>query len=377
MTDRSKIQTAEVHPEPDNVRAAPTEDVPADNLLRISTDGVFELAAEDALEIHPAAEAFPLLPEKLDEMIESIRISGQMDPVTVYERRILDGRTRNLACKALRLPLKCRELTDLGGLEPLEWVVLRNLAAGTVRHLSDSQRALIAAELCVKVYQPRAEERRRQGSAAPEEEKGLASEKAARVVNVAPNRVRQALTIHQRNWDCLRNAVWSGHVGISTAARIAKLDEPKDRKRALTAAEQKDQTTLRRILNRRTSLKDALGRAVDDEIRPVFDAATSWSSHIAALRRAADWLDKVSDQPAARVLKGKLQADPLKELVDNILASRPWCQCPYCEQFSGAICQVCEGSGWLTESEYHRAGDTAASLFVGSLKQQDSQEAEE
>lgn len=141
MTDNSQIQPADMDPATTHAPSAQEEEPSADNLQRISSEGVFELAPEEDLDVHPAAETYPILPDQLEKMVESLRVGGQMDPVTVYEGQILDGRTRNLARKALGLPLKCRRITDLNGLDPLEWVIRRNQAAGTVRHLSDSQRA--------------------------------------------------------------------------------------------------------------------------------------------------------------------------------------------------------------------------------------------
>ena len=249
MTRRQGIESVNEKSREQHATTGPHKETSADKLRQISAERIYKLAPEDDLESHPEAEVYAILPEQLKQMIESLRISGQLEPVTVYEGRILDGRTRNRARKTLGLPLTCRQVVDLDGLEPLEWVIRRNQAAGTARHLSDSQRALVGAELCVRVYQPKAAERRRQGAPLADTEKGLASEKAAKAVNVATNRLRQALKVHGVNCDSLKSAVWSGTVGISTAARIAGLGSQKERKRALAAAEQKDQVALREILN--------------------------------------------------------------------------------------------------------------------------------
>lgn len=226
----------------------------------------------------------------------------------------------------------------------------------------------------MRVYQPEADQRRRQGTSASESEKGLASDKAAKVVNVTANRVRQALKVHAANSESLKSAVWSGHVGISTAAKIATLTSQKDRKRALTAAEQKDQATLRDLLNKPPSLKDGLGRPVDNEMRTAFDTVSTWNTHIAALRRISNWLKGSVDEPAARVLQRQVLPEAVTELLDKILASRPWCQCPYCGQFADTTCQVCHGSGWLTESEHRGAMEAAASPLAGSFQQEKPKE---
>jgi ParB-like chromosome segregation protein Spo0J len=68
-------------------------------------------------EFHPLADIFPLLGEKeAEELKKDIEANGQREPIAIYQRKILDGRNRYLACKALGKSATIKDLppdTDL------------------------------------------------------------------------------------------------------------------------------------------------------------------------------------------------------------------------------------------------------------------------
>ena len=54
------------------------------------------------LKHHPAANVFPMMDdERMQELQEDIRKYGQMEPITICDGKILDGRNRYAACLAL------------------------------------------------------------------------------------------------------------------------------------------------------------------------------------------------------------------------------------------------------------------------------------
>ncbi len=62
------------------------------------------------MEFHEAANAFPLLDDdRLEELAEDIRQRGQMEPITICEGKILDGRNRYMACLLANVKPKTRE----------------------------------------------------------------------------------------------------------------------------------------------------------------------------------------------------------------------------------------------------------------------------
>jgi len=96
------------------------------------------------LPIHPYAELFPPLSSpEFDRLCGDIAVHGLQEDIVVHEVRILDGRHRYLACLARQVPPRFRDYAGECG-SPLSFVVTRNCCR---RHLTDSQRALLAAKL--------------------------------------------------------------------------------------------------------------------------------------------------------------------------------------------------------------------------------------
>ena len=58
--------------------------------------------AAKRLKHHPAADVFPMMDdERMQELQENIRKYGQMEPITICDGKILDGRNRYAACLAI------------------------------------------------------------------------------------------------------------------------------------------------------------------------------------------------------------------------------------------------------------------------------------
>jgi ParB-like chromosome segregation protein Spo0J len=93
---------------------------------------------------HRYADIFPMLPEaELQELAEDIKKNGLQEPVVIYQNDILDGRNRYSACKIAGVMPKIKIFTGTDE-EALQFVASHNLHR---RHLSASQRAMIAARI--------------------------------------------------------------------------------------------------------------------------------------------------------------------------------------------------------------------------------------
>lgn len=93
-------------------------------------------------EVHPAAEAWPMLPtEELDELAVSIANDGLMEPLTLdADGRLLDGRNRLAACgKACVDPVFVVHIGD-----PIAFIIARN---STRRHMAIGARAMATAKV--------------------------------------------------------------------------------------------------------------------------------------------------------------------------------------------------------------------------------------
>ena len=94
------------------------------------------------MKAHPLAEMFPVLEDcELKELAADIKANGLRQHIVVLDGMILDGRNRERACQLARIN---PTFTPFKGDDPLAFVLSVNLHR---RHLSASQRAMIAAEL--------------------------------------------------------------------------------------------------------------------------------------------------------------------------------------------------------------------------------------
>lgn len=181
--------------------------------------------------IHPAANLFPMMGDaEFGRLVEDIRENGQHEPIVYWRQQLLDGRNRLKACRELDIVPDTCELDD--DAEPYRWVVSANLHR---RHLTESQRALVAAKL-QGVYKPAAAERQKstlkKGADPvpvnlPGREVGETRDKVAQQLNVSPKSVSDAAAVIKHGSPELVQAVESGDVAASRAAKVARSDTPK------------------------------------------------------------------------------------------------------------------------------------------------------
>lgn len=94
------------------------------------------------LEGHRLANYFPAIEgQEFEDLVESIRKNGQLNPIILFEGKILDGKNRFRACQQLGINPITQEYS---GNDPLDFVIAENINR---RHLTESQRALLATEM--------------------------------------------------------------------------------------------------------------------------------------------------------------------------------------------------------------------------------------
>jgi hypothetical protein len=134
--------------------------------MEIKTPKKLTLAQIAALEFHPFANLFPLLKgAELDELTQDIDAHGLKEPIVIFENKILDGRNRYNAMRKLGLGTAERAewypfaffysgfpygVTDHAPIkeQAVAYVISKNIMR---RHLTDGQRAAIAAKLYAKM----------------------------------------------------------------------------------------------------------------------------------------------------------------------------------------------------------------------------------
>lgn len=140
----------------------PVEVPPANPPRHPPTDGVPGGDPPDD-RFHSAAGLFPLMSEaELKELADDIQKHGLREPIVTYRGMVLDGRNRLAACRQVNVEPRFVEWDGHGS--PVAFVLSRNLHR---RHLTQSQRAAIAAE-ALPLFEEEAKERQRlHGGTAP------------------------------------------------------------------------------------------------------------------------------------------------------------------------------------------------------------------
>lgn len=182
------------------------------------------------LKYHPLANLFPMLSDaELSDLGEDIKAHGQAETVKLHKGMILDGRNRYTAC--VKFALACRaEVFEGTDREALDWVISKNLKR---RHLTESQRAMVAAKLAtLRLGDNQHSQAAPIGAGstdllgeappAPEPASIVSQSEAADMMNVGRRSVQRAAVVEEKGSSELKEAVQSGKVAVSTAAEIAE-----------------------------------------------------------------------------------------------------------------------------------------------------------
>lgn len=196
-----------------------------------------------SITIHPAADIFPLLEgEAFDQLVADIRENGQHESCVFYQGQLLDGRNRWRACEVLGIePEECWLENDPSTFDPVAWVLSANLHR---RHLTPSQRAMVAVK--VKQYHAKAARERQMATLKqnasveavqvnlPERKtNGQSRDLAGAALKVSGRSVDHAAVVMAKGSPELVEAVQSGKVSVSRAAKEVSKPTTVDKQRAL------------------------------------------------------------------------------------------------------------------------------------------------
>lgn len=163
-------------------------------------------------EFHALANIFPLIDGKAyTDLLADVKKYGVREPVWLYEGKILDGRNRYRAAQAMG---KTFETRAYEGNDAVGFVVSLNLHR---RHLSESQRASVAAKLANMVQGERTD--KEPSANLPK----VSQTDAAALLNVSTRSVTAAAKVQQAGVPELAAALDAGEVSVSAAAAVAAL----------------------------------------------------------------------------------------------------------------------------------------------------------
>lgn len=168
---------------------------------------------------HPFADIFPMMDDAaFHELCMDIAAHGLREPIITYYDKILDGRNRDAACRKVHVKPRYDEYR---GTDALGFVISKNLHR---RHLSDSQRAMIAAQLVEKGREPVLQTN---GLSAHPPDGGLSVEAVSTSLSVKKRSVERAQVIRAKGSPKLIAEVTNGTKKLATA--VAEVSPPKVR----------------------------------------------------------------------------------------------------------------------------------------------------
>ncbi len=166
------------------------------------------------LKPHPAADLFPMLPQAdLETMAADIKANGQAVPIAILNAAfIIDGRNRYAACKLAGVEPKTREMQSefSDEAEVIRFIISTNIHR---RHLTESQRAMIASELA------KLGDGQRPGASI--EAPAMTQDQAASAMQVSRASVQRAREVQEKAPDLVAQ-VKSGEIKVSKAASMAR-----------------------------------------------------------------------------------------------------------------------------------------------------------
>ncbi|MET9262356.1 hypothetical protein [Amycolatopsis sp. NPDC004079] len=169
----------------------------------------------DHVKIHPAAEIFPMMaPDRFAELVQDIKENGLLESLTTdQDGALIDGRNRYLACA--EAGVEPRYATYKG--DPWRYVISANLHR---RHLTDTQRAMVAGRLAARLP-GRPSEKASYDSIT---EASPTRRDAADLLQVSQVAVQRARRVQAKGSEALNKMTEEGRVPLYTAVRVADLD---------------------------------------------------------------------------------------------------------------------------------------------------------
>lgn len=183
---------------------------------------------------HELANAFPMMTdEEFTALVDDIDQHGLLNPVVMFEGKILDGRNRYEACQKLGIPH--REIKFTGD-DPAAFVASENLRR---RHLTPTQLA-VAAENLANAMQGRPKTTKSPaGPEAPEADYDhtppvTTIAKAAELTGASPTAIKRVRRVKKDGAPEVVKAMQAGEITATAAEALSTL--PKEEQAAALAA---------------------------------------------------------------------------------------------------------------------------------------------
>lgn len=282
------------------------------------------------LETHPVSEMFPMMnDDEYERFCDDIKEHGLREPIMIFRDMIIDGRNRYRACRDLNVEPDYREWTGDES-DILDYIISLNLHR---RHLSASQRAMIAAKLATLG------EGRPRKTASIE---AVSQREAAEKMEVGRSSVQRAKKVKERGTDALQEAVVNGSIAVSVAELISQAPA-EEQDEIVARGEDEIMKASRRIRRQNKEKRDRQRqKEIEEEIRKAQSRPLSESMKL----YTGDFREVIKEQSISKV--------------DVIITDPPYAQeyLPLYEDLAkvaaeilrpGGLCIVMTGQSWLPE----------------------------
>jgi len=214
---------------------------PGTDEIRVEGPGVtLEQLGIKTVEFHPIAEIFPLMSkEDLATLTTDIARNGLLEPIIVYEGKVIDGRNRYRAC--IKANVKPRFVEWPGSGNPLPRIMSMNYCR---RHLTASQKSMIASQVGLMAQKDKTLK------------DALTNGDLARRVGVSKTSMSKTNKVLQKGTPELVQAVTKGAIAADIAAELAEL--PRTKQRDAIKKGRKDAIKIANEIRRSRKLEKAL-----------------------------------------------------------------------------------------------------------------------
>lgn len=270
----------------------------------------------NAYKEHPLSQILPMMSEtELNDLAKDIRENGLRAPIILLGGQILDGRNRYKACQIAKTVPRFQPLN--GGGDPLAFIISANVHR---RHLTESQRAMIAAKL----------ETMKHGGKRPEQAAPTEKTRAqvAKELDVSP---RSVATAKQVLKDAPKEEVEKIERGEKTVATVARETKAKTEK----PKEQLDKTGY------------PIPESILHDWQRAADTAREMLSQVSGLRSQLKHALSESDLIFAEVTNSTI-AD-LDNAYTSLKCVVPYAVCTSCQGHGRKKCSLCKGRGFISE----------------------------
>ncbi len=267
---------------------------------------------------HPLSEVFPLMSASdIKDLADDIGHRGLQNPITLYQGKVLDGRHRQEACSISGVKPRYDQYK---GEDPLGFVIAANLKR---RHLTTSQKAMVAAAMEKEMEIAHGGERKKQDA-----NWHLDRDKISEITTASPRSIARAKAVMEES-PKLAEKVRDGK--ITVAAAVEKLAEKEKEAEAFDSC---GHPIPRQCLEywRRSG-----------EVQELLTAVSRIKSKLETKREEDDVLFRNVSQAAV---------NELAMAYSMIANAKPYAVCLHCQGKLKDSCRSCHGTGFMAKFTY-------------------------